>query len=94
MPGDADAVRQSVLDRMEREERVVRLAIVAAAVLEGLFFLAALLIMDWNDGTHRLIVVLSLLSYMILGVGLIALGAHISRSVTRIVAVLEGNGRS
>ncbi len=94
MPGDADAVRQSVLDRMEREERVVRLAIVAAAVLEGLFFLAALLIMDWNDDTHRLIVVLSLLSYMILGVGLIALGAHISRSVTRIVAVLEGNGTS
>jgi len=89
-----DAIRENVLDTMEKQERAVRLAIAGAAVLEGALFIAAFLIMDWNDATHRLIVALSVLSYMILALGLIALGAHVSRSVSRIVAVLEANGRS
>ncbi|MCI0437199.1 MAG: hypothetical protein L0271_26715 [Gemmatimonadetes bacterium] len=87
-----DAIREGVLDRMEKQERAMKLAIAGAAVLEGLLFLAAFLIMDFNDATHRLIVILSVLSYMILALGLIALGAHVSRSVGRIVAVLDDTG--
>ncbi len=90
---DVDAIRESVLDSMERQQRAVKLAIAAAALFEALLLVSAFLIMDWNDTTHRLIVVLSVLSYMILAIGLIALGAHVSSSVSRIVAVLEADRR-
>jgi hypothetical protein len=86
-----DAMRASILDRMESQARAVKAAIVGAALLEGLLFLVVFLTADWSDDTHRLIVILSVLSYMILALGLIALGAHVSRSVGRIVAVLERN---
>lgn len=91
MSKSVDAIRQSVLDRMEKQARAVTIAIVGAAVLEALLLLIVFLITDWTDRTHRLIVVLSMLSYMVLALGLIALGAHVSRSVGRIVAVLERN---
>jgi hypothetical protein len=89
---DLDSVRRSVLDRMERSERLARWAIIAAAVVEALLFVVAFLIIDWDDRLHLLLFVLSVLSYWIISLGLIALGAHVSRSAGRILAALESGG--
>jgi hypothetical protein len=78
-----------VLDRMERHERMMKLAILGAAGVEGLLLVVALLIVDWADSTHVLLFVLSILGYTIIALGLAALGAHVSRVGARVVAALD-----
>jgi hypothetical protein len=86
---DLDNIRQSVLDRMERGDKLVRGAIVAAAVVEGLLLVAALFLADWHDPLHRLVFILSILTYSVISCGLIALAGHISRSTGRVLVALE-----
>ena len=90
---DLDRVREHVLDRMERSERVTKLAIFGAALLEVLLFAVAFRLVDWRDPLHKLLFVFSVLSYTILALGLIALGGHVSRSVARVLAALEPPAR-
>jgi hypothetical protein len=86
---DLDNIRQSVLDRMERGDKLVRGAIVAAAVVEALLLAAALFIADWSNPLHRLVFILSILTYSVIACGLIALAGHISRSTGRVLVALE-----
>lgn len=89
---ELDTVRQSVLDRMERSDRLVKSAILGAAVIEGLLLVAAVLVADWTNPLHKLVFILSILTYSIVGCGLIALAGHISRSVARVLVALEAKG--
>ena len=84
-----DDVRHGVLARMERADRNVRLLIIGAGVLELLLLGLALLLVDFSDRVERLVFVLSVLSYTIIAVGLLALGAHVTRSMAHIVAAVE-----
>jgi hypothetical protein len=84
-----DSIREGVLRRMERQANTVRLLIVAAAGVEALLLALALRIVDLENSTHVLILVTSVLGYTIVALGLVALGAHVSRVCNRVVAVLE-----
>lgn len=86
---DLDNIRKSVLDRMERGDRLVKSAIIAAAVVEGLLLVAAIFIADWSNPLHRLVFILSILTYSVVACGLVALAGHISRSVGRVLIALE-----
>jgi hypothetical protein len=86
---DLDTVRQGVLDRIERHERNMHLAIIAAAVLEGALFIIAFRLVNWSDRTQTIIVVMSVLTYTIIALGLVALGAHVSRAVARVLLAIE-----
>ena len=86
---DLDSIRSSVLDRMERGDRLVKLAIIAAAMVEGLLLVAAIFITDWGNPLHRLVFILSILTYSVVACGLVALAGHISRSVGRVLIALE-----
>jgi hypothetical protein len=86
---DLDSIRQGVLDRMERGDKIVRGAIIAAAVIEALLLVAALFIADWHNPLHRLVFILAVLTYSVIGCGLIALAGHVSRSVGRVLVALE-----
>lgn len=77
------------LDRVEREARNTRLAILGAATVEAILLLLSLLIIDWENRTHVLILLLAVLVCSVLGLGLLALGAHISRIGARVVAALD-----
>ena len=88
-PKTVDNVREGVLHRLERQAAVVRTAMIGAAAVEALMLLAALRLIDWRDRTQVLIFVMSILGYTIVVLGLVALGAHVSRVGSRIVAVLE-----
>ncbi len=85
---DLDTIRESVLDNMEHHERMVRLAIFGAVALEGVLLIIVLLTIDWRDATQKLVFVTSILSYSILALGLAALGAHVSRTVGRVLAAI------
>ena len=91
---DLDDIRQSVLDRMERGDRLVRGAILGAAAVEALLIVSALMLMDWGDRLHRLVFVLSILSYTIVIVGMFALAGHITRGFGQLLGALaEGADR-
>lgn len=77
------------LDRAERHARNRRLAILGAAGVEGVLLLLALLIMDWKNPTHVLILLAAVLVCSVLGLGLLALGAHVSRVGARVVSALD-----
>ncbi len=87
-----DAVRGSVLTRMERADRFTRLAIYAAAVVELALFAVAIYLVDWDNRVERLLFVFSVLSYTIIALGLLALGGHVTRSVGRVLAALDPGG--
>ena len=89
---DARAIRADVLDRMERNARLGRYAIMGAATVELLMLVLMLLLVNWHDRVQVLIVLVSILTYTIIVLGLAALGAHVSRVGTRVVAALDGRG--
>jgi hypothetical protein len=86
---DLDAIRESVLDRMERDARNVKLAVLTGAALEAVLGITALRLVDWHDRTQVLVLVVGALIYSILVLGLIALGAHGSRNFVRVLAALD-----
>lgn len=79
----------SVLDRAERHARNVRLAVLGAAGVEGILLVLGLLVLDWNDKTHVLLLLVAVMVCSVLGLGLLALGAHVSRVGSRVVAALD-----
>ena len=90
---ELDKVRQSVLDRMERSDRLMRYALLLAALVEVLLLFTALRLLDWHDRVDRLLLVLFLLNYMVLSLGLIALGGHVSRSIGRVLLAIDRDSR-
>ena len=86
---DLDNIRQGVLDRMERGDRLVKSAIIGAAVVEGLLLAVAISLADWSNPLHRLVFILSILTYSVVACGLVALAGHVSRSVGRVLIALE-----
>ena len=64
------------------------MAIMGAASVEGLLMVVALLKVTWANSTHVLLFVFSILGYTIVVLGLVALGAHVSRVGARVVAAL------
>lgn len=83
-----------VLAQMDRHAQRVRLAVLAAAMIEGLFLIIALLKIDWNNDTHVLLFACSVLGYTIVVLGIAALGAHVSRVGARVVAALDARDGS
>jgi hypothetical protein len=57
--------------------------------VEGLLLIAAIFIADWSNPLHRLVFILSILTYSVVACGLIALAGHISRLVGRVLIALE-----
>lgn len=91
---DRDALVTGVLERMDRHNQRMRLAVVAAAAAEALLMVIAILKLDWGNDTQVLLFLFSVLSYTILAFGLVALGAHVSRVGTQVVAALEERPRA
>ena len=87
---DRGEIVAGVLNRMDRHARMVRLAILAAAAVEGMLMVVALLKVDWKNQTQVLLFIFAVLGYTIVALGLAALGAHVSRVGARVVAALEG----
>ncbi|HEX6250278.1 MAG TPA: hypothetical protein VFZ56_02460 [Gemmatimonadaceae bacterium] len=84
-----DDVVAGVLDRMEHYAKMMRLAVLGAAAVEGLLLVVALLKVNWADDTHILLFIFAVLGYTIIVLGLVALGAHTSRVGARVVAALD-----
>ena len=82
-------VRAAALHRVDRSERNYRLAFHGAAVVEVFFLAGFLLLADLSDRTHLLLLVATVAVYTLLGLGLLALGAHVSRNTLRVLKAVE-----
>lgn len=89
MTSPASAASRSALDRLDRANRRVTMVIVAAAFVEFVLLVLVLQNIDFGDSLHRLVFLLAMLTYFTLGLGLVALGAHVSRVQERVLNALE-----
>jgi ABC-type uncharacterized transport system permease subunit len=87
-PDHASAV-PGVLAQMDRHAQRIRVAVIGAAIVEGLLLVVALVKIDWRNDTQILLFVFSVLGYTIIALGLAALGAHVSRVGARVVAAMD-----
>jgi hypothetical protein len=84
-----DEVRETALARINRSERNFKIAFFAAGVVETLFVVSFLLLADFSNRLHILLLIATVCSYSIIVLGLFALGAHINRSVLRVLKAIE-----
>jgi hypothetical protein len=89
-PINLDAVRAAALQRIDQAERRYKFGIVAFAFMEALFGGAFLLLMDFSNRLHWLLLVMALLIYATLSVGIFSLGAYIQASTQGLLnAILQ-----
>lgn len=84
-----DAVRSEALARITRSERNFKVALFAGAAAEALFLVAFFLAADFSNRLHLLLLIATVGSYLIVLLGIVALGAHINRGVLRILKAIE-----
>ena len=87
--GDLDNVRTAALARIDRSERNFKLAFFAAAVIESAFIVSFLVLADFSNRLHLLLLISTVSCYSIIVLGLVALGAHINRGIARVLKGLE-----
>jgi hypothetical protein len=87
--GDLDNVRTAALARIDRSERNFKLAFFAAAVIESAFVVSFLVLADFSNRLHLLLLISTVSCYSIIVLGLVALGAHINRGIARVLKGME-----
>jgi len=84
-----NGVRGAALNRIEKSERNYKLAFYSALVVETLFLVAFILLADFHNRVHVLLLLAAIAVYVILGLGLFALGAHVSRNTQTVLRAIE-----
>jgi hypothetical protein len=84
-----DAVRGEALKRIERGERNFKFAFFSAVVFEAVFLAIFLLAADFSNRTHVLLLVATVGGYTVVVLGLVTLGAHVSRGLARVLKAVE-----
>lgn len=88
-PGPIEEARREALDRVDRTERDYKLVFLAAALVESAFLVGYLLLADFSNRLHVLLLIASVAIYTIVALGLVALGAHVKRCTLRILKAIE-----
>ena len=86
---DLEQMRANALKQMDRAQRNFKLALFGAVLFEGLFTLGIIYFANLHDRLHLLIICCTGVIYMPIVLGLVALGAHVSRSTLRVLARLD-----
>jgi hypothetical protein len=86
---DTAAPVRAALDAADRHDRQSRMVLIGAAALEALGLGAALLLMDFGNRTHLLMLVLAVLVYGTLALGMLALSARMSADNARLLQALQ-----
>ena len=89
MAQNLDSVRVAALARIDRSERNFKIAFFAAALIESVFIVSFLVLADFSNRMHVLLLISTVSCYSIVGFGLIAVGAHINLGVARVMKALE-----
>ncbi|HYR10614.1 MAG TPA: hypothetical protein VEQ60_22750 [Longimicrobium sp.] len=86
---DRPTAVHAALAAADRRDRLSRMAIYAAALLELVLLAAALMVMDFDNDTHLLILIIGILVYSTLGLGLAALGSRAAAADARLLHAIQ-----
>ena len=89
MSNKTNEIRENTLSRIERNERYYKLMFVGAAIVEAGFLASFLLLADFSNRVHLLLLIAGVAIYTILGFGLLALGLHVNQNTLRILNAIE-----
>lgn len=84
-----DSTRRAALDRIDRSERAYRAFFFAAAAAEAAFLAGFLLLADFGQRLHVLLLLAAVATYTIVALGLLALGQHVSRCTWRVLKAID-----
>src|SRR5262245_14238201 len=91
-PANLDRVRTAALERIEQAERRYKFGIVFVAAFEAVFGVAFLLLMDFQERLHWLILLAACLTYGIVIIGVVNLGKYVNSAKQTILrAILARN---
>jgi len=82
-------IRSNTLNLIERNERNYKFSFVGAAFVELLFLIAFLLLADFSNRVHVLLLIMTIVIYTIMAFGLLALGLHVNRNTLRVLNAIE-----
>jgi len=89
-----DQIRTATLAQIERAERNYMRGFLAAACLEAVYLAAFVLLADFSNRTHVLVLLGTVGTYTLVAIGLLILGAHVTRSTLQVLKALEVSSRS
>ena len=89
MTTDRPTAVHAALAAADHRDRMSRLAIYAAALIEMLLLAAALMVMDFGNDTHLLILIIGILVYSTLGLGMAALGSRAAAADARLLHAIQ-----
>jgi hypothetical protein len=89
MTTERPTAAHAALAAADRRDRLSRMAIYAAALLELVLLAAALMVMDFDNDTHLLILIIGILVYSTLGLGLAALGSRAAAADARLLHAIQ-----
>lgn len=84
-----DTIRAKALNQMDRAQSLVKWAILGAAFFEAVCLIGLLMNMNFRDKLHMVIFFGVGLIYCPLALGLVAVGAHVSRCTLRVLQRLD-----
>ncbi len=82
-------IRSNTLNQIERNERNYKFSFVGAAFVELLFLVAFLMLADFSNRIHVLLLIMTIVIYTIMAFGLLALGLHVNRNTLRVLNAIE-----
>jgi hypothetical protein len=84
-----DRARIDALEAIDRAERNFRYALIAGVAVELALLTGLFLLSDFKQRTHLLLIIGFVGSYSVVLMGLMALGAHVSRVGQRILRAVH-----
>jgi hypothetical protein len=84
-----DKARIDALEAIDRAERNFRYALIGGCLVEAALLTGLFLLADLKQRTHVLLILGFVGSYSVVLMGLVALGAHVSRVGQRILRALH-----
>ena len=86
-----DATRRAALDRIDRSERAYRAFFLTAAAAEALVLVGFVLLADFGERLHVLLLLAAVATYTIIALGLLALGQHVTRCTWRVLKAINSH---
>jgi uncharacterized membrane protein YbhN (UPF0104 family) len=87
-PANLDRVRTAALERIEQAERKYKFGIVFVAAFEAVFGVAFLLLMDFHERLHWLILIAACLTYGIVIICVVNLGIYVNSATQTILRAI------
>ncbi len=88
-----DSIRREALNQIDKRDKESRWLLVAAALVEGLGLILYLVLMDFSERLHWLILIAACLVYGTVTLAMFSLGVEVKASVQRILRAIEEIGR-